>query len=1108
MSARDDREFPGFTNVYADIGEADLVLEPAAQAREGDSDSTLACAAGSQVLNRRQFLGATTIAALAAASGCRRPDLKILPYAQTSEHTTPGLPTFYATSMPKPGGCFPILVETHEGRPTKIEGHPTHPASMGGCDVFTQASIYDLYSPDRSKEVLKRNAEGKLVPSTWEAFDAFAATHFAELKKKEGEGLAFLLEDNPSPALRLLREYMKERFPKAVWCVFEPISNANALAGSQIAFDYTETKKVDDKEEKIRKPLVASYDFSKAKRILSLDCDFLGIEGSMVLNARQFAEGRRKHGDEMNRLYVVESTYTVTGTMADHRLRLPSSAIADYAIALLKEIVSRKEISISPGLKSAIERASYLGSGIPSEWYVEVVSDLLKFKGKSLVIPSDRHPPFVHALASLINQLLNNNGETVRHRPATNDANISINDLEELVSAKQLTTLVMLGGDPAAGHGPGQRDFSTKVRELPAVIHLGEFVNGTSYDANWHLPKTHYLESWSDAESEDGTYCCIQPVIAPLHGGRSALEFLIHISGWEKAASYSDAKARQFQLFQEAFKKRTGTENELAFKRFIQEGYVRESARPFVQASLNEGALVQSIRTPLSTPIPNEKYELCYRADYRMYDGRFAWNAWLMELPDPITKLVWDNAALFSPKTAESLKLKNGDVVSIGDHAAGLAVPVFVLPGHADESITLHLGYGKLRLSNADEGGGFWTNWLRRRDRYFDIVTVSKPVRTYDLVTTQEHGTIPADKKHEIIREHSIHDHSKHEHQHDDPKSRFQWGYDQSKYKDAGGDTRRVALQQAQDVAVPQALDGDMQWGMVIDLNTCTGCSACVIACQAENNIPVVGKQEVKNNREMHWISVHRYFTSTKGEVRGGLEQSPADDSGIVSQPMMCQHCEAAPCESVCPVNAAVHSPEGLNLQVYNRCIGTRYCSNNCPYKARKFNWFDFNKRRLDELRVPTPFSEAGMPETLKMQKNPEVTVRMRGVMEKCTYCIQRIERARIGAKVLAIKAGADKPDAVAPANPYEAGYDIQIIDGIPRILVPDGIIKTACEQACPSQAITFGNVRDKNSRVYKLKNTGHDYLVLGSINTKPRTSYLPRLRNPNPKMLREGDGA
>ncbi len=1101
MSDPDNREFPGFTNVYED--EAELPVEQI-----------------SNLFSRRQFLASSTIAALAAASGCRRPDLKILPHGQTPDNLTPGMPTFYATSMPKPGGCFPILVETHDGRPTKIEGHPTHPASMGGCDVFTQASIYDLYSPDRSKEVLKRNAEGRLVPSTWEAFDAFAATHFAELRKKEGEGLAFLLEDNPSPALRLLREHMKERFPKAVWVVFEPVGNMNETHGAY-AFDLPGMVKEDRKEGVVRGALTAVHHFEKAKRIVSLNCDFLGLDGNSVANARAFAEGRRSTGNagakEPNRLYVVESTYTVTGSMADHRLRLPDAYVTDYAAALAKEIATLLGEKVPAAVRDALNQVPVRNADISQSWIKEVAADLVAYAGKGLVLTCNRNKlPAPHLFCRFINEILGNTGVTIEYRQI---------DLDDMLSWHRLTsqagpnlemkydTLVIIGGNPSFNSSAGALGIGRNLTKFATIIRFGQYVDETSDIAAWHLPMSHYLESWGDAECEDGTYCSIQPMISPLHASRSSLEFLIQISGWDKATTHADAKVKTYALLHESFKKRTGNEDELAFKQFIQEGFVKNSDRKKIAPKLKVEELVSEFRHAWATmAITDGEFEISFRPDYRLYDGRFAWNSWLLELPDPVTKLVWDNAALISPKAADALKVKTGDVLEISNPivwGGALRIPAFILPGQADETITVNFGFGKQRIGRVPAGGGFDVYPFRSLKSFCTAASVKKTNETYDLVTTQEHGTIPAEKKHEIIREHSVHDHHPaHEHQHDDPKSRFQWGYDQSKYKDAAQDDRdlkRIALQQAEDVSYPQRLDGDMQWGMVIDLNTCTGCSACVIACQAENNIPVVGKHEVKLNREMHWISVHRYFTSTKGEVHGGLEQSPADDPGIITQPMMCQHCEAAPCESVCPVNAAVHSPEGLNLQVFNRCIGTRYCSNNCPYKARRFNWFDFNKRRLDELRVPTPFSEAGMPETLKMQKNPEVTVRMRGVMEKCTYCIQRIERAKIGAKVLAIKAGADKPDAVAPASPYEAGYDIQIIDGVPRIVVPDGIIKTACEQACPSQAITFGNLRDKNSRVYKLKNTGDDYLVLGSLNTKPRTSYLPRLRNPNPKM---GDGA
>ncbi len=735
------------------------------------------------------------------------------------------------------------------------------------------------------------------------------------------------------------------------------------------------------------------------------------------------------------------------------------------------------------------------------------------FKGNGLLLPGYRQPPLVHAICCRINMAL---GWT----PIPEQGNQTIGALVKAIAAGEVKTLLIAGGNPAFT-SPANLQFGHALQSVPTVIRLGLYADESSEKAAWHLPMAHYLESWGDAESYDLTDCCVQPTIAPLHNGRTLLEFLIQTSGWDNATSNVDAKSKVYKLMQESFKNRTKKTDEVAWKRFVQQGYFelgeslgtdlgQVDAKPINQA-------IAAYRP--AEPISATNLEITFHPSYALYDGRYAWNAWLLELPDPITKLVWDNAALVSPKTAEHLQVKTGDMLEIDTGHAKVKIPAFILPGQADWSIALSLGWGKLRPSRVTGGGGFDVYPLRRSDAmHFTTAKVTNTGEHYDLVVTQEHGTIPKEKEEDIIRDlpwkqyelqpimDALHK-SESQHHLDDPKSRFQWGYKQAAYREAGPEMsgiKRIALETAQDISFPQRLDGPMQWGMVIDLNSCTGCSACVIACQAENNIPVVGKHEVKMNREMHWIRLHRYFSTVDGKT-------PAEEPRIVSQPMMCQHCEAAPCEAVCPVNAAVHSPEGLNLQVYNRCIGTRYCSNNCPYKARHFNWFDFNKRRLDELRVPTPFSEAGMPETLKMQKNPEVTVRMRGVMEKCTYCIQRIERAKIGAKVLAIKAGHDKidtPPTLDPRQEYEQGYAIRVIDGMSRIIVPDGIIHTACEQACPTSAIVFGNVRDEQSRVYKLKNQGTDYLALGSLNTKPRTSYLPRVRNLNPKMPREGDGA
>jgi MoCo/4Fe-4S cofactor protein with predicted Tat translocation signal len=1105
------KEFPGFANVYEELGEAELLADPQSPA-----------------LNRRQFVALSAAAmGLAGLSGCRRPELPILPYSQTPDFVIPGLPLYFATSMPRPGGCFPILVESHEGRPTKIEGHPQHPASLGASDAFAQASILDLYSPDRSPDVLHK---GKV--KSWEEFDLFAAVHFADLKKKQGEGLRFLIEDNPSPALRLLREHIKEKFPQAVWHVYEPIGGGNSLAGTKIATGHA---------------LVVSPRFERALRVLSLDCDFLGLDGDSVRNGQGFAERRRifavvRYGNDLassvNRLYVLENTYTVTGALADHRLRIPAAHVIDYAVGLAREIAVQKGVTFPPALKAALDKAPAPGVIIPEAGLREVAADLAAFPGRSLIVAGERQPPLVHALTCFLNDALKNTGSTVEYRPAVAEENQSIEELAKAIVETKVKSLVIIGGNPAF-NAPADIGFGVALETVPTVIRLGMFLDETSEKSTWRLPLAHYLEAWGDAETADGTYSMIQPLIAPLHRGRSALEFLILISNFDKAASYDDAKTKAYALVKMAFAKRTGKEDELSFKRFIHEGFAPDSARPAVKPALNAQAIADAVAkyVPPQT-VSASNLEVSFHADSSLLDGRFAWNGWLLELPNPISKLVWDNAALVSPRTAAYLRVQTGDLLRIT--AAGpasvtpaitanrsITIPAFILPGQADHTISLMLGYGKLRPSRVEGGGGFDVYPIRTtHGLHFNRVVVAKTAERYDLVATQEHGTIPTDKENDIIRDYALDDYLERSrdsaenpekaHAEDDPRTRFQWGYDVSDYKDAGPamkDIKRIALQTADDLSFPQRLNGAMQWGMVIDLNTCTGCSACVVACQAENNIPIVGKGEVKLHREMHWISLHRYFMQAKGPVRGGLEQSPADDPSIVAQPMMCQQCEAAPCESVCPVNAAVHSPEGLNLQVYNRCIGTRYCSNNCPYKARRFNWFDFNKRRPDQLRVPTPFSEAGMPETLKMQKNPEVTVRMRGVMEKCTYCVQRIERAKIGAKVLAIKAGDDKADTPATTDSnqeYRQGYAVRQLDGVSQIIVPDGIIKTACAQACPTGAIVFGNVRDQSSRVHQLKNLKYapDYLVLGSLNTKPRTSYLPRLRNLNPRMHQQEESS
>jgi molybdopterin-containing oxidoreductase family iron-sulfur binding subunit len=1089
-----DTEFPGYANVFEDVAEAEVIAPSP---------------------HRRQFLALSTAAIAAGVAGCRRPDLEILPFAENPDRAIPGVPLYYATAMPRSGGAAPLLVECNDGRPTKIEGHPTHPASMGGTDAFAQAAILDLYSPDRSKQVLRRR-NGQLVASSWTAFDAFAVEHFGALRKTGGEGLRFLSGKGLSPATQLLREGVKARFPNSIWHEHEPIDDASIQKGFRLAFG------------DLGPPMRAIPRFDAAKRILALDSDFLGLESPGAGFSRAFANQRRDPAlqalvagqslaekatapaDAVNRLYVVESAYSSTGTLADHRLRLASSKIPNYLLALASLLAQRlgAGVDLRRGLNSDSP------DGVPAAWIQEVAADLLASRGQCLILAGYRQPPIVHAVCAWLNQALGNVGKTINYFFLPDDNARPLAELAIALNDGKVQTLVVLGGNPVFS-APAELNFAQALSKAATVVSLGAFVDETSERSTWHLPEAHFLEMWDDAVSADGRYCCVQPMIAPLHQGRSSLEALIHLSAHDNASTFVEAKSKVFPLLRASFEKRVESGDDLAFKAFIQRGHATQ-AKPPAPVALSEQPLVRALSEHRPFAIPPNRLEVTFCPSSSVFDGRYAWNSWLLELPDPLTKLVWDNAALISPATARRLEISTGDLLEIAVEAGQITIPAFIMPGQADDSIALSLGHGKLRPAHVPDGGGFNVYPIRFSNQlHIAAATVKKTGGRYDLVTAQEHGTFPSEKrKGDVVRDLSWAEHAKKqleasEHVHDDPRTRFQWGYKESAYVDAGPGmegVKRIALKTAQDISYPERLDGSMQWGMVVDLSTCTGCSACMIACQAENNIPVVGKHEVKLGRSMHWINIHRYFTRTQGPVSAGVEATSADDPPIVTQPMMCQHCEAAPCESVCPVNASVHSPEGLNLQVYNRCIGTRYCSNNCPYKARRFNWFDFNKRRLDQLRVPTPFSEAGVPETLKMQKNPEVTVRMRGVMEKCTYCIQRIERAKIGAKVLAIKAGDDKADTRPTTDrrgEYRQGYAIREQDGKSQIIVPDGVIKTACEQVCPTGAIVFGNVRDASSRVFQIKNNENapDYLVIGEINSKPRTSYLPRLRNPNPKM-------
>ncbi len=981
-----------------------------------------------------------------AGSGCRRPEQRILPFSKMPENYVHGVPQYYATAMPTRGSAIPLVVKSNDGRPTKVEGNSLHPDSNGGTDRFVQASILNLYDPDRATRFVHRGSV-----TTADAAFGFLSQISKQAQANAGQGLGILLERNNSPSRQRLQSLFRDKFPQARWYVYEPVDLGVKRRAASLAFG---------------QPVKPYYRFDAAKVIVSLDCDFLGSEENVHSHIRGFAHGRRleKPDDGLNRLYAVESLMTLTGVNADHRLRTPSSAVVQVAAALAGEI-------LPAGTVAGLERVGR-PAGIDHKWIKECANDLKASRGQSLVVAGYRQPLAVHLLANALNDALGNLGKTVLFHAVPESKEGSMRDLTAALKAEQLETLVVLGGNPAY-NAPADLNWASargKSKSLN-VVRLGYSEDETFPLCDWHLPSAHYLESWGDAWTSDGTLVPIQPLIAPLFGGLTELEVLARLGGLSTTNPYD--------IVRETFAGLIGNGNaEAAWRKFLHDGFLANSAAKPVDVQLSAAALAQAVAEVKVSRPTKERLEVVFHRDYSVDDGRYNNNGWLQEMPDPITKLTWDNAVLISRKTAVELGVQNTDVVEIKLGGRSVRGPIWIQPGQADYSLGLALGYGRERTGRVGQGSGFNAYLLRASDAENFAVgaTVQKTGQTYPLSTTQDHWSMEGRP---IVREANM-----------------------DQYRQFPDFAKRMKQEEPPVVSplYPNPFDelkkkGLHQWGMSIDLNLCVGCSACMMACQSENNVPIVGKDQVKRGREMHWLRIDRYYAASpkKQNFSQTFEvdqkeqfQTWIDDPQVVTQPMLCQHCEAAPCENVCPVNATVHDQEGLNLMVYNRCVGTRYCSNNCPYKVRRFNYFDYNKRPLGPKLYLGPFAHRQEDEwdLLKMSKNPDVTVRMRGVMEKCTFCVQRIEQAKIAQKV---KAGASA-DVVVPTDSFT----------------------TACAQACPAGAIVFGNIKDENSRVSKLKKQARDYTVLEFLLTKPRLTYLAKVRNPNPAMpdyvdLKEG---
>ncbi len=971
--------------------------------------------------SRRQFLklmGASL--ALAGVAACRWPKEKIAPFAQRPEGRTPGVPVQYATAMEIGGAAQGLLVTSYDGRPIKIEGNPLHPTNRGATDAIAQASVLELYDPDRLQTCRQRGADGE-EDRNWEEFTAFAKDHFAALRQRQGKGLAVITELSWSPSMTVARKRFQQAFPLAEWCDYEPICNDNERLGTALLFG--------------QRPCRPLYALDRADVIVCFDADLLGDHPAALKHTRDFVAGRdvdrdgrrRDTGGPMNRLYVAESTYTITGGMADERFVVPGSAIPAALCELTNALIDAG-LTVPDSLRQLRDgfELSGVGEVLGARATAALAQELLAHGGRSVIAVGWRQPVEVHALAHALNVALGNTGQTVHYAPEPEEhiRPPSAGRLKVLAAdlgAGKIDTLLILGGNPAYD-APAELEFGKLLAGVQTSIHLTLHENETSRLCTWRLPRAHYLETWGDARAYDGTISVVQPLIEPLYGGKSAIELLALVLGEETTSGYDILR----QVLQQQY---PSDDFEGFWRRVLHDGVVSDSQWPVERPAPRGGTWVETV-TGLATQYARfgaAEFELVFLRDSRLHDGRFANNGWLQEMPDPLTKLTWDNAALISPRTAERLGLNTGDVVTLEVRGRRLDIPVLVQPGQHDRSIAVALGFGREHAGRVGDGVGFNAYTLRTTDALHIArgASLTKTGRRYELATTQDHQAIDSavgrretrERVGELVREAPL----------------TEYLADPEFARHAVHHLPLVSLWQEHE------FPGQRRWAMAIDLNKCTGCGACVVACQAENNVPVVGKDEVRRGREMHWLRVDRYFK--------GAPDAPQ----VVHQPVACHHCELAPCEQVCPVAATVHSQEGLNDMVYNRCVGTRYCSNNCPYKVRRFNWFN-NWKHLTDVR--------------QLAFNPEVTVRSRGVMEKCTFCIQRINTVKIAAKN----------------------------DGRP---IKDGEITPACAQACPAQAIVFGDLSDPDSRVAQLHARDRAYAMLAELNIKPRTKYLAKLRNP-----------
>ena len=1009
-------------------------------------------------LSRRNFIkvmGASL--AFAGLSGCViQPAEKIVPYVRQQEELIPGKALFFATAMSLGGVATGLFGKSFEGRPVKIEGNPEHPGSLGATDVLAQASLLGMYDPDRSQELTYRGE-----PKTWQSFMLELRARIDENRVDGGAGVRFLTETITSPTLVGQFRQIAAELPNSRWTQYEPINKDNATEGAKMAFG---------------SPVNTVYKFDLAEKIVTLDSDL--FSNFNVRYMKDFIKGRafEKGKTTMNRLYAVESTVSLTGAKADHRLSVKPSQVAEIAKAIAAGV------GVSGGAAANLPEDA-------KKWVAVLAKDLLASKGKSIVMAGDNQSPMVHALAHTINGILENVGKTVIYTeplaPFTEKSQAQ--QLRELITdidAGRVKMLVILGGNPVYNTPADLKLNEERLNKIGLRVHLGQHVDETAEYCHWHIAEKHFLETWSDARAFDGTVSLVQPLIEPLYDGKSIHEVvqLFLKENFEK---------KDYDIVKEFWQKQTVSMTSVAptaqttsqtsptvapsttpqsattpaqttsaatapvknfednWRKIIHDGFVPNSALAAKTVAVNPAFLSQ----PNATPANQGSLEISILPDPCVYDGRFANNGWLQELPNPLNKITWDNVALISPNTAEKLNINQGndereksggvrgtafvntkggnmssDLVKLNYQGAEISqnVPMWISPGQPDDVITIYMGYGRTRAGKIGTGLGYNAFDVRRSDAMnYGSGEIAKTGAATTIASTQIHFNMEGRDLLRVWEFEEVEKRGEKSAEHEKKHS----GYDKSMYEPFNY----------------SEYEWQHKWGMTIDLNNCVGCNACVIACQSENNIPVVGKEQIERSREMHWMRIDTYY--------GGQDVGSPD--GPHFQPVLCQQCEQAPCEVVCPVHATVHSAEGLNDMVYNRCVGTRYCSNNCPYKVRRFNFLLYQDWNTPQY---------------KLMRNPEVTVRSRGVMEKCTYCVQRIAAARIEGRK-------------------------------ENRRIRDGEVVTACQSVCPTNAIEFGDLNDKESKVAKLKSDPRNYSLLVELNTQPRTTYLANLKNQNKEM-------